>query len=95
MNAKSLSLCKFANGQVTMGAVGILLLLFALTLPSAAEPSSAFKNDWREEYAYSLSVQAYIYAFPLIYMSELRYEWTNNPEASFYAALNYFHHKRR
>ena len=51
-------------------------------------------NDWREEYAYTLGQQAYIYAFPLTYMSKLRYEWTNVPDSSFYASLNHFHHKK-
>jgi hypothetical protein len=51
-------------------------------------------EDWREEYAYTLGQQAYIYAFPLLYMSKLRYDWTNVPDSSFYASLNHFHHKK-
>ena len=50
--------------------------------------------DWREEYAYTLGSQAYVYAFPLVYMSKLRYDWTNVPDSSFYASLNHFHHKK-
>jgi len=94
MNSKSQSLSKFAKGHATLGAATTLLLLFALALPCAAGPSSAAKNDWREEYAYTLGVQAYTYAFPLIYMSKLRYDWTNVPDSSFYASLNHFHHKK-
>lgn len=50
--------------------------------------------DWREEYAYALGIQAYVYAYPLIYLNELKYDWVTNPDAKFYAALNHFHHKR-
>lgn len=65
---------------------------FAQTTPSAASPTS--KNDWREEYAYPLGVQAYVYAYPLTYLSQLLYDWTNVPDSSFYASLNHFHHKK-
>ncbi|WP_182912023.1 DUF1254 domain-containing protein [Sphingomonas cavernae] len=51
-------------------------------------------EDWREEYAYTLGAQAYIYAFPLVYLSKLRYDWTNVSDSSFFASLNHFHHKR-
>jgi len=51
-------------------------------------------SDWREEYSYALGIQAYVYAYPLIYLSELRHDWVTNPNANFYAALNHFHHKR-
>jgi hypothetical protein len=30
-------------------------------------------DDWREQYAYALGMQAYIYGFPYIYMSEVRW----------------------
>ena len=30
--------------------------------------------DWREQYAYSAGIQAYIYAYPLIYLAELRHK---------------------
>ncbi|MDQ6437946.1 DUF1254 domain-containing protein [Mesorhizobium sp. LHD-90] len=60
----------------------------------AQTPTTVATNDWREEYAYTLGVQAYVYAFPLTYLSKLRYEWTNVPDSSFYASLNHFHHKK-
>jgi hypothetical protein len=31
---------------------------------------------WEEQYAYTLGVQAYIYGFPWIYLSQLRWLWT-------------------
>jgi hypothetical protein len=30
-------------------------------------------DDWREQYAYALGMQAYIYGFPYVYMSEVRW----------------------
>ncbi|MFV0555312.1 MAG: DUF1254 domain-containing protein [Mangrovibacterium sp.] len=51
-------------------------------------------KSWKEEYAYTLGYQAYMYAYPLVKMSELRYDWVTNPDASFYAPLNFFHSKR-
>jgi hypothetical protein len=54
--------------------------------------------DWREEYAYTLGVQGYIFAFPWVYLSVLRYLWvTQKPKNDMtpYAALNHFYHSRR
>lgn len=74
----------------------------ALAQPGAAAPAAtgeghamhAAGSDWREEYAYTLGTQAYVYAFPLVYLSQLRYDWTNVPDSSFYASLNHFCHKK-
>jgi hypothetical protein len=38
----------------------------------APSQSAVDLNDWREQYAYTLGVQAYIYGFPYVYMTELR-----------------------
>ena len=47
------------------------------TLPGSA--SSANGQDelsWEEQYAYSLGMQAYVYGFPWVYLSWLRWLWT-------------------
>jgi len=52
------------------------------------------KTDWREEYAYTLGTQAYIFGYPWVYLSQIRYAWVNhyrNPYTP-YAALNHFWH---
>ncbi len=49
-------------------------------------------TGWREEFAYSVGIQAYIYAFPLIYMSELRYKWANDSTSHPYTAPNHLYH---
>jgi hypothetical protein len=44
--------------------------------PRQGEPAKADKvtpADWREQYAYTLGVQAYLYAFPWTYMPEARW----------------------
>jgi len=35
--------------------------------------STPSTEDWREQYAYTLGMQAYIYGFPYVYMSEMRW----------------------
>ena len=54
--------------------------------------------DWREEYAYTLGVQAFVFGFPWMYLSMLRYLWTNvakDPARTPYAPLNQFWHLRQ
>ena len=52
--------------------------------------------DWEYEFAYTLGVQAYIFGFPWVNMTQYRWEWvtqpptTNNDHA--YAPLNQFYH---
>lgn len=71
-----------------------VLMLFGIVFGSVTgRGSAAQSSDWREEYAYTLGLQAYIYAYPVTYLSELRYDWVTNPKANFYAALNHFHNK--
>jgi hypothetical protein len=62
---------------------------------------SAQSEDWQEQYAYSLGVQAYIYGFPWIYNAQLRWLWatkegqTVSVEAGkpdLYAPINFFHY---
>jgi len=76
------------------GGNGIPSTLQAQESTSVAPAEEMPNVDWREEYAYTLGVQAYIYAFPLTYMTQLRHDWVTNPDADFYAALNHFHHKK-
>ena len=52
--------------------------------------------NWREDYAYTLGVQAYIFGFPYVYLPSLRWSWVTVPKPSGsitpYAPLNHFHH---
>jgi hypothetical protein len=72
----------------------------ALGLAALAEPmflaqSAAAAEDWREQYAYSVGIQAYIYAGPLLYLTQLRYKWTTDATSFPYAPLNRFYHFRK
>ena len=72
-------------------------LALALTASICAQAQTGRRHrttDWREEYAYSVGVQAYVYAFPLLYQTELRHKWATDATSFPYAALNHFYHFR-
>ena len=51
--------------------------------------------DWREEYAYTLGTQAYIFGYPWEYLAQIRWAWVTqprNPDTTPYVALNHFWH---
>ena len=56
-------------------------------------------SNWKEEYAYTLGTQAYIYAYSWLYLAELRYEWVGREKPEDYQgidmAYNQFHHFRK
>ena len=83
--------------RVTLGA---LVVAFSLvqTFPVFAQDKQASSADWREQYAYTLGVQAYVFSFPWSYLPELRYAWvTQEPSnaSTPYAPLNHFWHMRK
>jgi hypothetical protein len=51
--------------------------VFCSSAPASAQPAPV-ADDWREQYAYSVGVQAYIYAGPLLYLTQLRHKWTTD-----------------
>jgi hypothetical protein len=62
-----------------------------------AEAQTDVARDWREEYAYTLGIQAYTYGFPWVYLPTLRWLWVTqpkNPERIPFAPLNRFWHSR-
>ncbi len=73
----------------------------SLAAAPSPEPGMVFSPtqgpDWREEYAYTLGVQAYIFGYPWIYLSTLRWQWTNKFENidTAYAPINHFWHAPR
>jgi len=56
-------------------------------------------DDWREVYAYTLGVQAYVFGFPYIYLPSLRWDWVTQPKpldgSTPYAPINHFFHARK
>lgn len=61
-------------------------------------------DEWQEQYAYALGMQAYVYGFPWIYNTQLRWLWAT-PEGrklseeagkpDLYAPINAFHHVKQ
>lgn len=71
---------------------------FSLDLPQRTLSQT---GDWEEEYAYSLGILAYIYGFPWIYNTQLRWLWASlggkklseeKGLPDLYAPINSFHH---
>jgi hypothetical protein len=69
------------------------------TLPmvwSSAKPiMTGHCDNWREQYAYTLGVQAFVYGFPWLSLPALRWRWVTQQDDSIdepYAALNEFWH---
>jgi len=60
-------------------------------VPTLSASAQDGKPDWREQNAYTLGVQAYIYAFPWSYMAEAR--WTRSEPVDHRA--NRFDHVRK
>lgn len=73
---------------------------FSFQMPQRTLPAAM---SGQEEYAYSLGIQAYIYGFPWIYNTQLRWLWASEAGQQFsrrfglpdmYAPINTFHHVR-
>ena len=85
------------NQPMKRATLSALAVVFGLlqAFPVCAQDSQTPPADWREQYAYTLGVQAYVFAFPWSYLPELRYAWVtqepSNPSTP-YAPLNHFWH---
>lgn len=84
-----------------MKSIVIAMLAYCMAAQSQiamAQEEQLDATDWREEYAYTLGIQAYIFSFPWSYLPELRYTWvTQKPDNVMtpYAPLNHFWHLRQ
>ncbi len=75
----------------------IFALTFATVTAAASAQTAPATNDWREKYAYTLGMQAYIYGFPYVYMSEVRWGQVArkiDPDLLPHAAVNHFWHNK-
>lgn len=71
-----------------------LLLSAILLCWSPASPAQATQaSNWRENYAYTLGVQAYVYSFPWLYLPTLRWQWVASGRSNT-APVNHFYHQR-
>ena len=72
-------------------------VLVLLAAPTGFAKSESMTDDWKEQYAYTLGTQAFIYGFPWLFLSKIRWLWVTqpvNPERTPYAPLNCFWHGR-
>jgi hypothetical protein len=84
---------KYRSIQVSL----LLAAVCAIGLSSATASASTAEEEWREEFAYTLGVQAYIYGFPWIFLPQIRWEYVTQPTDPAYvpyAALNQFWNAR-
>lgn len=86
----------------------MLIPLLACSLgigsPSLAQATSSSTPEpeaWRENYAYTLGVQAYVFGFPYVNLPMIRWAWVTqepkpgpNHDQTPYAAVNHFFHWR-
>ena len=83
--------------QLLSARAALVIALIAVGMAVSANEADE-ETVWREDYAYTLGVQAYIFGFPYIYMSNLRWDWVTQPKppgsVAPYAALNHFSHVR-
>lgn len=56
--------------------------------------SSNTEMDWKEEYAYLIGKQAYIYGYPALYYANLRYSMVENPQGLVSMPINTYYHVR-
>ncbi len=75
----------------------MVAIVLSVGIPASAQESDETK-DWREQYAYTLGIQAYVFGFPYVYLPSLRWDWVTQPKppgnATPYAPLNHFDHSR-
>jgi hypothetical protein len=81
--------------EVFVAAVAATLFTVGMAV-SAQE--SARTTDWREDYAYTLGTQAYIFGFPYVYLPSARWNWVTQPkqpgDITPHAPLNHFYNSR-
>ncbi len=71
-----------------------VLLTASLLLAQGASARSLAAEQAREEYAYSLGVQAYVYGFPVVEMFRVRHARVFDPANKNRVPLNQFAHRR-
>ena len=87
-----------SSGLVTVALAIAAVATIMTPSPARAQSAADTKTDWRENYAYTLGVQAYVFGFPYVYLSTLRWMWVTHPGPAGgmppSAPLNHFHHVR-
>lgn len=63
--------------------------------PIATNAPVSANSDWREDFAYLLGMQAYIYGYPTIHFAKVRYASLHGPRDGVPIKVNELFHKRR
>lgn len=76
--------------------LGTLILI--TSIGSSAQSEETKSADWREDYAYTLGMQAYIFSYPWVFLPNIRYAWVvgnkDNAQYAPYMAFNRFWESR-
>ena len=71
-----------------------MLMIVSVIVGSVSAQQEEKPADWREDYAYTLGVQAYIFSYPWVFLPNIRYAWVvgneANSEYATYMAFNRF-----
>lgn len=94
----ALPLRSVALGLIGGASLSLSTMALAADAERAQVAEATSRSDWREDYAYTLGVQAYVFGFPYVYLPSLRADWVTRPksgdELPLYAPLNHFSHVR-
>jgi hypothetical protein len=77
--------------------LAVLSVWLALAVSGWAQDAGK-PADWRENHAYTLGVQAYVFGYPWVYLSQLQYQWVVAPPkdaTSPSMSINQFWHARQ
>ena len=55
-----------------LSAIGIS---FILLWSSISYPAEEVSSEWKEEYAYTLGMQAYIFGYSWVFLPKIKYQW--------------------
>jgi hypothetical protein len=50
-------------------------LILSTSIGGSVQSEETKSADWREDYAYTLGVQAYIFSYPWAFLPNIRYAW--------------------
>lgn len=78
-------------------ALAVIVTSLTVGMPVSAQETHN-ETDWREDYAYTLGAQAYIFSFPWVFLPKIQYQWVvvppKNPALTPNMPLNQWWHAR-
>ena len=76
-------------------AIVVSILMF---ISSTSYATKQVTPAWKEEYAYSLGIQAYIFGYPWVFLPQIKHQWVavtpENPDITPNMPLNHFWHAK-